>query len=503
MSPAESKVEHLEGLILRTLEQAAEALDTPAGINVGLNRTLEILDKYAGVIRSAIVLCTKGASNLTVEASRGVTPDQQDAFLRLDEGVIETGKPVVIPRTNSQRSGVTRVITQPVETTFISVPIVMDRKVSGALCVDLRYDKNRDYTLTLAFLGLVASFIAQAVRIAHLTRPETRPISVALPRETFDFSNLIGNSGPMQQVYNQLSKVARSNATVMIRGESGTGKELIAHAIHHNSPRKAGPFIKVNCAALPDTLIESELFGYEKGAFTGAMAQKKGRFELAEGGTLFLDEIGELNATTAVKLLRVLQEREFERVGGTTTLKANVRLIVATNKDLEKAILAGTFREDLFYRINVFSISLPPLRERKPDVALLADHFLGVFRTSHGKDVKRISTQVIDRLMSYHWPGNVRELSNAIEHAVLSCDDHVIYTCHLPQTLQTVEAKSTGPVLNPSLQQSIEEHERTLIEDTLKTARGNQARAARMLRTTERVIRYKAKKYGIDCPTLK
>ncbi len=216
----------------------------------------------------------------------------------------------------------------------------------------------------------------------------------------------------MRQVFDQVAQVARTNTTVLIRGESGTGKELIAHAIHYTSLRASKPFIKVSCGALPDTLIESELFGYEKGAFTDAQARRKGRFELAEGGTLFLDEIGDINLQTQVKLLRVLQAREFERLGGTETIKANVRLIAATNKTLETAIADGTFREDLYYRLNVFTICIPPLRERKPDVLLLADHFLQRFAREHGKPISRIATPAIDMLMSYHWPGNVRELEN-------------------------------------------------------------------------------------------
>src|SRR5438270_5259416 len=231
----------------------------------------------------------------------------------------------------------------------------------------------------------------------------------------------------MRQVYEQVAQVAHTNTTVLVRGESGTGKELIAHAIHYNSPRAQKPFIKVNCAALPETLIESELFGYEKGAFTGAHALKNGRFELAEGGTLFLDEIGDMNLSTQVKLLRVLQEKEFERLGGIETIKVNVRVIAATNKDLEKAIAAGTFREDLYYRLNVYTIFVPPLRERKSDVLLLADHFLEKYAREHGKSIKRISTPAIDMLTSYHWPGNVRELENIIERAVLVCETNVLH----------------------------------------------------------------------------
>jgi Nif-specific regulatory protein len=284
--------------------------------------------------------------------------------------------------------------------------------------------------------------------------------------------------------------------TALIRGESGTGKELIAHAIHYNSLRANKPFVKVSCAALPDSLIESELFGYEKGAFTGAQQRKKGRFELAEGGTLFLDEIGDIPLATQVKLLRVLQEREYERLGGTETLKSNVRLITATNKDLEKAIAEGTFREDLYYRLNVFTIFVPPLRERKTDLLLLADHFLETFSRTHSKNIKRISTPAIDMLMSYHWPGNVRELENTLERAVLVCDGHVIHAHHLPPTLQTAEA--SGTITRVSLRDAVAAYEKDLISDALKTTRGNRAKAARLLNTTERIINYQVKKYSID-----
>jgi Nif-specific regulatory protein len=272
---------------------------------------------------------------------------------------------------------------------------------------------------------------------------------------------------------------------------------MIAQAIHYNSLRAGKPFIKVSCAALPETLIESELFGYEKGAFTGAQARKKGRFDLADGGTLFLDEIGDLDLSTQVKLLRVLQEREFERLGGTDTIRVNVRLIVATNKDLEQAISRGQFREDLYYRLNVFAIYMPPLRERKPDILLLAEHFVEKFEREHSKHIKRISTPAIDMLTSYHWPGNVRELENVIERAVLVCESNVIYGHHLPPTLQTAEGTDT--VNRTSLTAAIEAYERDLIQDALKSSRGNRAKAAKLLDSTERIIGYKVKKYGIRC----
>jgi Nif-specific regulatory protein len=293
-----------------------------------------------------------------------------------------------------------------------------------------------------------------------------------------------------------MSQVAATNTTVLIRGESGTGKEMVAHAIHYNSPRANKPFIKISCAALPDSLIESELFGYEKGAFTGAETRKKGRFELAEGGTLFLDEIGDINLTTQVKLLRVLQEHEFERLGGTETIKVNVRMVAATNKDIERAIAAGTFREDLYYRLNVFPIFVPPLRERKADLLLLVDHFLEKFSSEHHKSIKRISTPAIDMLMSYHWPGNVRELENTLERSVLMCDGQVVHGHHLPPSLQTAEA--SGTVTRVSLSDAVAGFEKDLIQDTLKTTRGNRAKAARLLDTTERVLNYKVRKYVID-----
>jgi Nif-specific regulatory protein len=300
----------------------------------------------------------------------------------------------------------------------------------------------------------------------------------------------------MRQVYEQIAQVAQTNTTVMIRGESGTGKELIAHALHYNSPRAGKPFVKVSCAALPETLIEAELFGYEKGAFTGAQQRKQGRFDLAEGGTLFLDEIGELNLASQVKILRVLQEREFERLGGTETVRVDVRLVVATNRDLEASIAEKQFREDLYYRLNVFSIFMPPLRDRKPDIMLLADHFLAKYARQHKRQIRRISTPAIDMLVSYHWPGNVRELENTLERAVVTCDGQVIHGHHLPPTLQTAEA--SGTVGQTSLCDAVEQYEKDLIVDALKSARGNRAKAARLLGSTERIIGYKVRKYGID-----
>ena len=388
------------------------------------------------------------------------------------------------------------------ELSFICVPILLNRRAVGAIGVDLKFNADRDYERYVKFLGIVASSIAAAVKIQRLVEEDKKRLvdeNTHLRqelKERYDFSSIIGSSGPVRQMYEQMSQVAATNTTVMIRGESGTGKELVAHSIHYNSPRANKPFVKVSCAALPDSLIESELFGYERGAFTGAEQRKKGRFEMAEGGTLFLDEIGDIHLSTQVKLLRVLQEREFERLGSTETVKVNVRLLAATNKDMERAIAAGTFREDLYYRLNVFSIFVPPLRERKADLLLLVDHFLEKFSREHHKNIKRIATPAIDMLMSYHWPGNVRELENTLERSVLMCDGQVIHGHHLPPSLQTAEA--SGTVTRVSLADAVAGFEKDLIQDALKTTRGNRAKAARLLDTTERVLNYKVKKYGVD-----
>lgn len=495
---------------LTSLLEMSKALSGELSVQARIQQALQILVLRHDVQRGMVVLLGEGTRELHIDASLGLSADDQQARYYIGEGVTgrvaATGRPVVVPQISQEplflnRAGRRRPAS--LEVTVVCVPILVSQKPVGTLNVDLPFDKDRNYNRALKFFGVVASMIGQAVKIHHLIDAESRRLleeNVHLREELlerYDFSNLIGNSGPMRRVYEQVTQVAATNTTVMLRGESGTGKELIAHAVHYNSQRKSGPFIKVNCAALPETLIESEMFGYEKGAFTGAGSQKRGRFELAEGGTLFLDEIGDLNISTAVKLLRVLQEREFERLGGTKTLKADVRLIVATHQDLESAIAGGTFREDLYYRLNVFTIFVPPLRERKADVLLLADHFLEKYANRHSKNVKRISTPAIDMLMAYHWPGNVRELENTMERAVLVCDSGVIHGHHLPPSLQTAEA--SGTVMNVSFKQAVEAYEKDLIQDTLKTTRGNRAKAASLLKTTDRIIQYKIRKLHIDC----
>jgi Nif-specific regulatory protein len=283
---------------------------------------------------------------------------------------------------------------------------------------------------------------------------------------------------------------------VLITGESGTGKELVAAELHRLSRRSASALVKINCAALPESIIESELFGHEKGAFTGALNQRKGRFELAQGGTIFLDEIAELSPQVQVKLLRVLQEREIERVGGSQVIKVDVRLIAATNRNLDEEVRAARFREDLFYRLNVFPLQVPPLRERKSDIMLLADHFAEKYAEKNNKLIKRISSPAIDLLTSYSWPGNVRELENCIERAVILSTDRVIHSYNLPPSLQSPSSTNTEPTT--TLEAALSRLEKELIVEALKINGGNMAAAARQLGITERQMGLRVHHYGIN-----
>jgi Nif-specific regulatory protein len=498
---------------LTTLLELSEALGSPLNLSASFARALEILETDLKAVFGMVTFLDAASGELKLEAvtgRRGVSAEK--LRYRLGEGitgrVVKSGKPIAVPHAREEplfldRLGYLRARRKSKsDLSFISVPIPVDGRKAGALGLGFAYEKSRDLGHLVKVLGIAASMLGQATRVHRLLQAErdrlmeeNRQLKEEL-RERYDLGNLIGTSHPMQKVYEQVAQSAPANTTVLIRGESGTGKEMVAHAIHYNSPRSSKPFIKVNCAALPESLIESELFGYEPGAFTGADKQKKGRFELAHGGTLFLDEVGDLPASTQVKLLRVLQEREFERLGGIKPVRVDVRLITATNIDLEEAMKKGTFREDLYYRLNVFGLFLPPLRERRSDILLLADHFVEKYAAAHARSVRRISTSAIDMLMSYHWPGNVRELENCIERAILVCEGGVIHAHHLPPTLQTAEVSNTLP--DRPLAEAVSGFEKDLILDGLKSARGNRAKAARLLRTTERILNYKVVKHGID-----
>jgi len=496
---------------LQLLFKISQLLETSLDLRDVMQPVLELMSEQMDMLRGTITLLNRETGELLIEAAHGLSAKQrQRGRYQLGEGitgkVVQTGRPMVVKDISEEpefldrtgaRSGLDRR-----DISFICVPVKIGQEVIGALSVDRLYADEDSLEEEVRVLGVISSMVAQAVTLRRKSMEERERLLEENKRlqdklkDRFHPANIIGNSKVMQDVYDLIGQVSMSDATVLIRGESGTGKELVAHAIHFNSLRGQRPFIRVNCAALPETVIESELFGHEKGAFTGALQQRKGRFELADGGTIFLDEVGDLSPTVQVKLLRVLQEKEFERVGGNQTIKVDVRILTATNRDLEDLAAHGQFRQDLYYRLNVFPIHLPPLCERGSDILLLANHFVEKFSRAAGKDIKRISTPAIDMLMSYHWPGNVRELENCIERAVILSTDDVVHGHHLPPTLQTAEA--SGTVLKGSLQESLDNLERELIIEALKNSRGNKAKAARALGVTERIMGLRVERFGID-----
>jgi Nif-specific regulatory protein len=491
--------------------EISQILDRSVDLTDELAPILKAISNHTGMMRGTITMVHRESGDLVIEAGHGLSSDElQRGRYRPGEGivgqVIQTGRSMVIPRVSEEPRFLnrTQARSEPSkrEISYICVPIKMETAVIGALSADRLFDEDVVLEEDLRLMAIIASMIAQAVRLRQESQQERERLLEENQRlqnqlqEKFRPANIIGKSNAMQHVFDLIFQVAKSDATVLIRGESGVGKELVAHSIHYNSSRAAKPFVRVNCAALPESVIESELFGHEKGAFTGALQQRKGRFELAHGGTIFLDEIGDLSAHTQVRLLRVLQEREFERVGGTDTVKVDVRIIAATNRNLEVMMTTeGTFRQDLYYRLNVFPIHIPPLRERRTDVLELANFFVEKYSKANRKYVRRISTPAIDMLMSYHWPGNVRELENCIERAVLLTTDDVVHGQQLPPTLQTAEASNTPMV--GTLEDTIDRVEREMIIEALKNARGNRAEAARQLGITERLMGLRVKKHNI------
>ena len=495
---------------LSLLFDISQRLDSSMDLRDVVGPVLKAMADRMGMLRGTLTLLNRQSGEILIESAYGLSVSQQErGRYRSGEGVtgrvIQTGQSAVVPRISEEplflnRTGARGELRKQ-DVSFICVPIKLGTEVIGALSADRLFSEEVSLEEDVRLLSIVASMTAQAVRLRQSIREEHERLlaeNVRLQealKDRFQPANIIGTSGAMQEVYDLIAKVSGSDATVLLRGESGTGKELVAHAVHYNSRRADKPFIRVNCAALPETVLESELFGHEKGAFTGAIAQRKGRFELASGGTIFLDEIGDLPPTTQIRLLRVLQEREFERVGGVETVKVNVRVITATNRNLEELIVKNRFREDLYYRLNVFTIHLPPLRERKTDIPLLADSFVEKYSKANNKTIKRISTPAIDMLMSYHWPGNVRELENCIERAIVLSTDDVIHSHHLPPTLQTAEASDTRV---GHLQAALDNVEREMLIEAIKTWRGNKTKAARALGITERVMGLRVLKPGID-----
>ncbi len=493
------------------LYEISEALNEHLDLKKALYKVLEILADSMGMVRGTITIVNPLSNEINIEVAHGISYSAMESVTyKVGEGitgrVIESGKPIVIPKISEEPLFLNRTAArkkkQDRELSFICNPIKKGNQVIGAISVDKPLDSGYSLEVAQQFMAVISTMIARHVGNLETIRLELLRLhqeNERLQKELknkYKITGIIGSSNKMREVFQMISQVSKSNATVLIRGESGTGKELVANSIHYNSLRAANPFIKVNCAAMPANLIESEFFGHEKGAFTGAIRQKLGKFELAHKGTIFLDEIGSIDLDVQVKLLRVLQEKAFERVGGQKTITSDVRIVAATNKNLEQAVEEGVFRSDLYYRLNVFPIYLPPLNERKTDILLLADHFLEKYARENNKPIKRFSTPAIDMLMDYHWPGNVRELENCIERAVLLCEEGVIHSYHLPPTLQTGSESDTLPAL--SLEDAVSSLEREMIIDALKNTKGNTTKAAQLLKTTIRKFNYKAKKYNVD-----
>ncbi|MDR0601606.1 MAG: sigma 54-interacting transcriptional regulator [Treponema sp.] len=506
---------------LELLFDIVRTFDKHVELRTGLGPLLSLLEIRAGLTRGMVTLLNRTTGLLKIEEAFGLTAEEKNrGIYRLGEGLIgrvfESGMPVTIPDLSCEDRFLNRAKSRTREDmkdlTFYCVPIRSRGGVIGTLSAERRIngeDRESQMARDRSLLENVSSIIADSAKLRerimeeqfrHSRREGAGDAPPDRNRSQGGLmapgSGIIGTSNSMRELYGMLAQVAPTDATVLISGESGTGKELVAAELHRLSKRAGQVFIKINCAALPESIIESELFGHEKGAFTGAVAQRKGRFEMADGGTLFLDEIGDLSPQSQVKLLRVLQERELERVGGSATIRVDVRLIAATNRNLESEVKAGSFREDLFYRLNVFPLHIPPLRERKSDLILLADHFAEKYAEKNGKLIKRISTPALDLLTSYSWPGNVRELENCMERAVILSQDMVIHSYNLPPSLQSADSTNTGTTT--TLEAALSRLEKELIVEALKSRDGNMAAAARHLGISERQIGLRVHHYGIN-----
>ncbi len=476
-----------------------------------ISEVFDVLQKDMNLKRGALTL--RRDNSLIIEASIGLSDEEKKrGQYKIGEGITgkvgEIGRSVIIPDVSKEPAFLGRTKTnREAKTAFICVPVMHDNEVIGTLSIDHPFDTNENLNSVRKLLEIIANITADGVAVLKSEIEERESLISENQRLKTELNslckpdNIIGNCNRMRMVYGLIAQVAGSNANVLVRGESGTGKELVALAIHKASPRKNKAFIAVNCAALPENLIESELFGHEKGSFTGANYLRKGRFELADGGTIFLDEIGDISTAMQVKLLRVLQEKIFERVGGNTPIKVDVRIIAATNRNLEECMEKGDFREDLYYRLNVFPIHLPALRERKTDITLLSDYFLEKYNTMYMKSIKRISTPAINMLVAYHWPGNVRELENTIERAVLVSNNDVINAYDLPPSLQTAKETKTNLISvdgKTDFMKMIASFEEELIVEAIKDTNGNIAAASRKLGITPRILHYKIKNLNIE-----
>ena len=514
--------EQLMGLVgdsleLRVFSGISRVLVGQREMDSLLTSIMQVLYTQLGFSQAA--LCLLQGDALVTQASHGLSKEEEErGTYLLGEGITgqvgQSGEPAIIRDTARSKEYLNRTgkVHEGQSQSFLCVPIKYDSKVIGTLSMSFPVQSRSTLDKLAQLLETLANLLADAVENVHAEMDVRQKLERENDRmrmelgEDKGFENIIGHSSAMRNVYMEMNKVARSTANVLLLGESGTGKELLAQAIHYASDRNGGPFVAVNCAALPEGLIESELFGHEKGAFTGAIKQRIGRFEEASSGTLFLDEIGDIPVQTQVKLLRVLQEKVFERVGSQQPLTTNARIIAATSRDLEKMKDEGSFREDLYYRLAVLPIAVPPLRSRKVDIISLADYFLTKYNKRYNKEVRRLSTPAIDMLMSYHWPGNVRELENMMERAVIISSTGVINAIDLPPSLQTADATGTQSHLpsttdqpdGASLEMLTTAFETEIITAALKRSKGNISAASRELGTTIRKLHYKIQQLRVN-----
>ncbi len=492
---------------LETLHRVVQGLSSRASLRNTLQEILTALAEHLDFERPHIVVQDPESLNLRLSLAYG----QADPHVAYAPGkgitgqVFARGESCIVPCMKEHPDFRNRLFERSEEEmaslAFICVPIRMDSEseVLGTLSADTPMAPEATLRLRCSFLESIAALVGK--RVSYLQEELARQHFQALSEDTVPpiSSSIIGVSKSIQQVLRQAIQVSPSRATVLLRGESGTGKELMAEAIHRSSPRRARPFVTLNCAALPSELLEGELFGWRKGAFTSAIQNHRGLFEQADGGTLFLDEIGDLSLPAQAKVLRAIQDRQIQCLGTEHFITVDVRLVCATNRPLEQLVEQGLFREDLYYRINVFPIFMPPLRERREDIPRLAEHFLSLFSREYDRDVRSISAPALDLLLQYNWPGNVRELRNIMERAVLVCEETAIRTYHLPLELQQENAPCC-PVHrpSPSFTEAVNQLEQSMIVDALRETGGNIHEAARSLKITYRILYYKMKKYGID-----
>ena len=494
---------------LRLLFEVLQILDSASDLSDNLDTVLEVMARHTGMMRGVITLLDEQHGEIAIEVAYGMSPEAQSrGRYKIGEGitgkVIESGKPLVVPNVLVEPMFLNRTGSRDRKeaVSFICVPIKTEGRVIGALSADRLFSPSGALEEDMRLLTILASLVAKAVKsrqIHHRMLEENERLLNAL-REKYRPEMFVGASSGLKTVLDQLARVAPTDATVLLLGESGTGKELAANTIHAGSLRAGQPFIKVNCAALPEGLIESELFGHEKGAFTGATGTRVGRFEAADGGTLFLDEIGELTVSTQVKLLRVLQEQEFERLGSTETRKVDVRVIAATSRNLEQMVSDGLFRKDLYYRLNVFPVHMPPLRERQGDIPLLVETFLEKYGNKIGKRDLKITPETEALLLAHSWPGNIRELENVIERAVILTTDGRIRPDLLPASMQPAVAL---PEEHESLPATLDHVEKSMIIRALQNCHGNMGKAALTLGISERIMGLRMKKFGLHYKTFR